>query len=74
MDPDHNLEALNREQLLAEVKRLRAGIRAHRDSTGHDLCWHHPDLWVAARADYARRGRPALAEIPARMPALPGSA
>jgi hypothetical protein len=45
MDPDHDLEALNREQLLAEVKRLRAGIRAHRDSTGHDLCWHHPDLW-----------------------------
>jgi hypothetical protein len=27
------------------VKRLRAGIRKHRDSTGHDLCWHHPDLW-----------------------------
>ena len=45
MDPDHDLEALNRDQLVAEVKRLRAGIRAHRDSTGHDLCWHHPDLW-----------------------------
>lgn len=42
---DDDLETLNREQLLAEVKRLRAGIRAHRDSTGHDLCWHHPDLW-----------------------------
>jgi hypothetical protein len=45
MDPDHDLEGLNREKLLLEVKRLRAGIRAHRDSTGHDLCWHHPDLW-----------------------------
>jgi hypothetical protein len=45
MDPDHDLAGLNREQLLSEVKRLRAGIRAHRDSTGHDLCWHHPDLW-----------------------------
>ena len=45
MDPDGDLEALNRDQLVAEVKRLRAGIRAHRDSTGHDLCWHHPDLW-----------------------------
>jgi hypothetical protein len=45
MDPDHDLEGLDREQLLSEVKRLRAGIRAHRDSTGHDLCWHHPDLW-----------------------------
>ena len=45
MNPDHDLEGLDREQLLSEVKRLRAGIRAHRDSTGHDLCWHHPDLW-----------------------------
>jgi len=45
MDPDGDLEALNRDQLVAEVKRLRAGIRTHRDSTGHDLCWHHPDLW-----------------------------
>ena len=45
MDPDRDLEELNRDQLVAEVKRLRAGIRAHRDSTGHDLCWHHPDLW-----------------------------
>ena len=31
--------------LVPEVKRLRAGIRAHRDATGHDLCWHHPALW-----------------------------
>ena len=45
MDPDSDLEALTRDQLVAEVKRLRAGIRTHRDSTGHDLCWHHPDLW-----------------------------
>ena len=45
MDPDHDLEALNRDQLVAEVKRLRAGIRAHRDSTGQNLCWHHPALW-----------------------------
>ena len=26
-------------------EKLRNGIRKHRDSTGHDLCWHHPDLW-----------------------------
>jgi len=45
MDPDSDLEALTCDQLVAEVKRLRAGIRTHRDSTGHDLCWHHPDLW-----------------------------
>jgi hypothetical protein len=27
------------------VKRLRAGIREHRDNSGQDLCWHHPALW-----------------------------
>ena len=43
---DDDLQAMSRDQLLAEVKRLRAGIRAHRDTTGHDLCWHHPDLWA----------------------------
>jgi hypothetical protein len=42
---DDDLEAMSRAQLVEEVKRLRAGIRSHRDSTGHDLCWHHPDLW-----------------------------
>ena len=42
---DEDLEAMSREQLIAEVRRLRAGIRAHRDSTGHELCWHHPALW-----------------------------
>lgn len=42
---DDDLDPLSREQLITEVKRLRQGIRAHRDSTGHELCWHHPDLW-----------------------------
>jgi hypothetical protein len=42
---DDDLDRLSREELIAEVKRLRAGIRAHRDSTGHELCWHHPALW-----------------------------
>jgi hypothetical protein len=42
---DEDLNGLSREQLVDEVKRLRAGIRAHRDSSGHDLCWHHPALW-----------------------------
>lgn len=42
---DHDLENLTREELITEVKKLRAGIRAHRDSTGHALCWHHPALW-----------------------------
>jgi hypothetical protein len=42
---DDDLANLTREELIAEVMRLRAGIRAHRDSSGHDLCWHHPQLW-----------------------------
>jgi hypothetical protein len=44
-DLDADLETLDRTALVAEVRRLRAGIREHRDSTGHDLCWHHPGLW-----------------------------
>lgn len=43
--PDQDLPSMTRNELEAEVRRLRAGIRAHRDSTGHELCWHHPDLW-----------------------------
>ncbi|AZN99725.1 hypothetical protein EJ066_22795 [Mesorhizobium sp. M9A.F.Ca.ET.002.03.1.2] len=42
---DDDLETFDRDALIAEVKKLRAGIREHRDSTGHKLCWHHPDLW-----------------------------
>jgi hypothetical protein len=42
---DEDLDTKSREDLIAEVKRLRDGIRAHRDSSGHALCWHHPDLW-----------------------------
>jgi hypothetical protein len=42
---DDDLSTLTREQLVAEVIRLRNGIRAHRDSSGQDLCWHHPELW-----------------------------
>ena len=42
---DTDLEQMSREQLIEEVIKLRQGIRRHRDSTGHDLCWHHPALW-----------------------------
>jgi hypothetical protein len=42
---DEDLEVMSREQLVGEARRLRAGIRAHRDSTGQELCWHHPALW-----------------------------
>jgi len=43
---DDDLDSMDRDTLIVEVKKLRAGIRAHRDTTGHDLCWHHPDLWA----------------------------
>jgi hypothetical protein len=42
---DEDLPQMSREELIEEVRRLRAGIRRHRDSSGQDLCWHHPQLW-----------------------------
>jgi hypothetical protein len=42
---DADLDSLSREQLIAELKRVRGAIRAHRDASGHDLCWYHPALW-----------------------------
>ena len=42
---DHDLRGMTRDQLIEEIKRLRSGIRKHRDSSGHNLCWHHPELW-----------------------------
>jgi hypothetical protein len=42
---DEDLEKLTREDLIAQLKKLRQGIRNHRDCTGHELCWHHPELW-----------------------------
>ena len=42
---DDDLAQMTRDDLIFEVKKLRAGIRQHRDSTGHELCWHHPSLW-----------------------------
>ncbi|HEX5041762.1 MAG TPA: hypothetical protein VFV75_02590 [Candidatus Polarisedimenticolaceae bacterium] len=42
---DTDLDGMSREQLVAEVRKLRAGIRKHRDGSAHELCWHHPELW-----------------------------
>ena len=42
---DEELHVMNKDLLIEEVKKLRQGIREHRDSTGQDLCWHHPKLW-----------------------------
>ena len=45
MEPDRDLVGMDYDQLVEEVKRLRAAIREHRDSNAMDLCWHHPQLW-----------------------------
>ena len=45
MTLDDDLERLTREELASEVAKLRRGIREHRDSSGQELCWHHPALW-----------------------------
>jgi hypothetical protein len=42
---DEDLMSMSREQLIEQVRKLRHGIRRHRDSSGHELCWHHPALW-----------------------------
>lgn len=44
-DIDGDLATLGHAGLLAEVKKLRAGIRADRDVRGHNLCWYRPELW-----------------------------
>ena len=51
---DSDLELMTKEQLIAAAKALRAGIRAHRDCSGHDLCWYHPQLWslLPEKADH----------------------
>ena len=42
---DEDLRRMTPDELIAEVQKLRQGIREHRDSTRHELCWHHPALW-----------------------------
>lgn len=46
MTLDTDLDTMTRDELVAEVKKLRAGVREHRDTTSHELCWHHPALWA----------------------------
>jgi hypothetical protein len=57
---DEDLAAMDRDALLAEVIKLRAAVRRHRDSSGHDLCWHHPELW----STLPERVDPEIAEPP----------
>ena len=44
-DLDQDLEVMDRDWLVAEVRRLRSAIRRHHDCSGMDLCWYHPGLW-----------------------------
>lgn len=46
IDSDADLDAMDHAELLAAAWAMRAAIRAHRDQTGHGLCWHHPDMWA----------------------------
>lgn len=46
MNHDSDLDAMTHKQLVGEATKLRDAIRKHRDSSGHDLCWYHPDLWA----------------------------
>lgn len=41
---DEDIEQMSRDELVEEVKKLRHGIREHRDTSRHELCWHHPAL------------------------------
>jgi len=71
---DEDLIQMTREQLIDEVKKLRKGIRQHRDSSLHELCWHHPALWglLPEKTD----PMPVVPEWPeaASGPAVPGRA
>lgn len=42
---DEDVMTMSREELMAEIRKLRQAIRRHRDSSLHELCWHHPELW-----------------------------
>ena len=42
---DEDILHMSHDQLVAEIRRLRAGIREHRDTSAHELCWYHPQLW-----------------------------
>lgn len=42
---DDDLSTMTHDDLMLEVRRLRNGIRNHRDAKGHNLCWYVPELW-----------------------------
>jgi hypothetical protein len=42
---DEDLDQMTHQELIEEARKLRGGIRRHRDGSRHELCWHHPGLW-----------------------------
>jgi hypothetical protein len=44
--PNADIYSMGTYALIEEIKKLRAGIRKHRDATGHNLCWYVPELWA----------------------------
>lgn len=44
-DIDEDLQQMSRAELIEALRTLRSKLRAHRDASGHALCWHQPDLW-----------------------------
>jgi hypothetical protein len=42
---DEDLQVMTVDQLKSEVIKLRSAIREHRDCSGHNLCWYHPEMW-----------------------------
>jgi hypothetical protein len=56
---DDDLDQMSHEELLVAAREMRAAIRAHRDSSGQELCWHHPDLW-----DLLPEPTPPAVEVP----------
>lgn len=62
---DEDLDHLTQAELVEEVRKLRQGIRKHRNSSLHELCWHHPELWglLPEKSDPL----PAVPEWPAFM-------
>ena len=72
---DEDVEQMSRDQLVAEVKRLRQGIRRHRDSTGHELVLAPPGLvGTTAGSDRPAARSAGLAAVPAGVHPLPAVA
>jgi hypothetical protein len=42
---DEDLDKMDQATLLSTAKAMRTAIRKHRDSSGHNLCWFHPEMW-----------------------------